>query len=118
MAQLRRDYDQFQERETTVVVVGPENADAFRDFFTEHELPFYGLPDPKHGVLKQFGQEVDIFKLGRMPAQLLIDREGIVRFVNYGKSMRDIPENKELLAEIDRLNEETRAAPHTPILQR
>jgi len=35
--------------------------------------------------------------LGRMPAQVMIDKSGKVRFVHYGHSMADIPENKELL---------------------
>ncbi|MGC9335845.1 MAG: hypothetical protein ACP5JJ_17000, partial [Anaerolineae bacterium] len=63
-----------------------------------------GLPDPKHSVLKLYGQEVDLFKLGRMPAQVLIDKEGVARFVHYGHSMSDIPENKEILALGDDLN--------------
>jgi len=32
-----------------------------------------------------------------MPAQVIINKAGKVRFVHYGHSMMDIPENKELL---------------------
>ncbi|MEN6422948.1 MAG: alkyl hydroperoxide reductase, partial [Smithella sp.] len=63
----------------------------------KEKLPFIGLPDPEHKVLKKYGQEINLFKLGRMPAQLMIDKSGKVRFVHYGHSMTDIPENKELL---------------------
>jgi peroxiredoxin Q/BCP len=66
---------------------------------------FIGLPDPDYSVLKLYGQEVNLFKLGRMPAQVIIDRDGIARFVHYGKSMSDIPSNKELLALLDSINE-------------
>lgn len=38
-----------------------------------------------------------LFKLGRMPAQMLIDKSGILRFVHYGGSMADIPPNTEIL---------------------
>jgi peroxiredoxin Q/BCP len=31
-------------------------------------LPFIGLPDPGHRVLKLYGQEMKLFKLGRLPA--------------------------------------------------
>ena len=79
-------------------MVGPENARAFAEYFKEHDLPFTGLPDPKASVLKLYGQEVNLFKLGRMPAQVLIDKAGIARYVHYGHSMSDIPENQELLA--------------------
>ena len=106
MAQLRQAYDQFESNNTEVIVVGPDNAEQFEEYFSEHDLPFVGLPDPKHRVLKTYGQEVNLFKLGRMPAQVLVDKSGTVRFVHYGKSMRDIPEPEEVLALIDDLNAE------------
>jgi peroxiredoxin Q/BCP len=97
MAQLRQDYHHFVEQNTEVVVVGPENAPAFSRYFRENELPFIGIPDPKHSVLKRYGQEVNLFKLGRMPAQVVVDRKGIARYAHYGHSMSDIPENEEIL---------------------
>ena len=106
MAQLRQDLDQFTEREIAVVVVGPEDAKKFANYFSENDLPFTGLPDPKHQVLKKYGQEVNLFKLGRMPAQLLVDKEGIVRFVHYGKSMADIPANEEIFELVDEISHE------------
>jgi len=87
------------------VVVGPESAQAFRDYWHQHDLPFVGLPDPHHSVLKLYGQEVNLFKLGRMPAQVLVDRQGIARYAHYGHSMSDIPANQELLALLDQLNQ-------------
>jgi peroxiredoxin Q/BCP len=104
MAQLRQDYAEFVARDIEVVVVGPENAEKFTDYFTKESLPFTGLPDPKASVLKLYGQEVNLFKLGRMPAQVLIDKAGVARFVHYGHAMSDIPENKELLALGDEIN--------------
>src|SRR5512139_699414 len=106
MAQLRQDYSQFVARDIEVVVAGPEDASAFADYFRKESLPFIGLPDPTASVLKIYGQEVNLFKLGRMPAQVLIDRAGIARFVHYGHSMSDIPENAEILALADMLNKE------------
>ena len=106
MAQLRHDYDKFLERQTAVVVVGPENADAFGRFFGEHDLPFTGLPDPQHSVLKLYGQEIKLFKYGRMPAQVLVDKAGMARFVHYGHDMSDIPKNEEILGLIDGLDAE------------
>ena len=101
MAQLRQDYTEFVARDTEVVVVGPEGAEAFEKYWQNEDLPFIGLPDPKHSVLKLYGQEVNLFKLGRMPAQVIINKEGIAQYVHYGKSMSDIPANEELLALID-----------------
>ena len=104
MAQLRQDYQEFVKRQTQVIVVGPEDAKAFEAYWRVHDLPFIGLPDPKASVLKLYGQKVNLFKLGRMPAQLIVDKASVVRFVHYGHSMSDIPENIELLALLDRLN--------------
>jgi peroxiredoxin len=97
MAQLRQDYKKFVKLDTEIIVAGPEKAEAFKDYWAKEKLPFIGLPDPEHKVLKLYGQEVNLFKLGRMPAQVMIDKSGKVRFVHYGYSMMDIPENKELL---------------------
>ena len=102
MAQLRQDYKKFVKLDTEILVAGPENAEAFKDYWAKEKLPFIGLPDPEHKVLKLYGQEVKIFKLGRMPAQVMIDKSGKVRFVHYGHSMSDIPENKELLDLIEK----------------
>jgi peroxiredoxin Q/BCP len=105
MAQLRQEYDQFVQRGVAILVIGPDDAKSFASYFSEHDLPFLGLPDPKHSVLKRYGQEVKLFKFGRMPAQAIIDTDGIVRYVHYGKSMRDIPDNDELLSLIDEIQE-------------
>ena len=98
MAQLRQGYEKFQTEDTVIIVVGPENAAAFARYWEENDLPFIGLPDPKHSVLKRYGQDVNLFKLGRMPAQVIIDKQGVARYVHYGHSMSDIPANEELLA--------------------
>lgn len=103
MAQLRQGYGAFQARQAEILVVGPEDSQAFSDYWEEHHLPFRGLPDPDHKILKLYGQEVNLFKLGRMPAQAIVDLGGVVRFVHYGHSMRDIPTNDELLEILDDL---------------
>jgi peroxiredoxin len=104
MAQLRQDYQEFVARNVEVVVVGPEDAKAFAAYFEKEALPFIGLPDPKASVLKLYGQEVNLFKLGRMPAQVLIDKAGVARFVHYGHHMTDILANEEILALVDQIN--------------
>jgi peroxiredoxin Q/BCP len=104
MAQLRQDFAEYEKRNTAILVVGPENATAFARYFGENSLPFTGLPDPSHSVLKTYGQEINLFKFGRMPAQVLVDRTGTARFVHYGHDMTDIPQNSEMLALIDELN--------------
>ena len=104
MAQLRRDFEKFNALNTTIVVIGPENKRAFDKYWAQNVLPFIGLPDPFHSVLKLFGQEVKIFKFGRMPAQMIVDKAGVARYVHYGNEMSDIPDNEELLEILKELN--------------
>ena len=104
MAQLRREYERFVERDAEIIIVGPEEQKAFADYWRKKALPFVGLPDPKHTVLKLYGQEVNLFKLGRMPAQVIVDKTGQARYVHYGHSMSDIPPNEEILSLLDELN--------------
>ncbi len=106
MAQLRHDNQKFINRNTQVIVLGPEEPNAFKLYWVQHNLPFIGLPDPKGSVLKLYGQEVNLFKFGRMPAQVVVDKTGTARFVHYGHSMSDIPDNNEVLALLDILNSE------------
>jgi len=111
MAQLRQDYDKFVAQDTQVVVVGPEGAEAFSMYWKQNKLPFIGLPDPTHTVLKRYGQEVNLFKFGRQPAQVTIDKDGQVRFVHYGHDPSDIPSNEEILALLKEMNERAYASP-------
>ncbi len=100
---MRHDHEEFKNRDTLIVSIGPEGAAAFKKYWQENDLPFIGLPDAEHKVLKLYGQEVKLFKLGRQPAQMLVDKQGILRFVHYGHSMSDIPTSDEMLALLDNL---------------
>ncbi len=105
MAQLRQDIEKFAAIDSEIIVVGPEDKNAFEKYFVGNNLPFIGLPDPQHSVLKLYGQEIKIFKFGRMPAMVVVDKMGIVRFVHYGNSMSDIPKNEEVLDSLKEMNE-------------
>ena len=94
----------FVKQDTILVVVGPEKAKDFQTYWRKERLPFIGLPDPQHSVLKRYGQEVNLFKLGRMPAQVIIDKSGTVRYVHYGHQMSDIPKNDELIENLKKIN--------------
>lgn len=97
MAQLRQDYKHFVKLNTEIMVVGPENAKSFQKYWMKEALPYIGLPDPEHRILKLYGQEASLFKLGRLPAQMIIDKSSTLRYVHYGHSMADIPSNKEIM---------------------
>lgn len=100
---MRRDYARFVALGAEVVVLGPDGPAAFQRLWRDEGAPFVGLSDAGSRVADQYQQEVNLLKLGRMPAVLVIDRDGRVRYSHYGNSMADIPENEELLALLERL---------------
>jgi peroxiredoxin len=106
MAQLRQDYEKFVEKGAVILVIGPDSVEDFKAYWSENDLPFIGLPDPQHSILKEYGQEIKIFRFGRMPAQMIIDKEGMLRFVYYGDSMSDIPTDEDMLNLLDKLRDE------------
>lgn len=105
MAQLRQDYQKFVDRGAEVVVIGPDGEKAFQNYWQKEGLPFVGLADPSHTVAQRYGQEVKLLRLGRMPALMVIDKAGQVRYAHYGGSMSDIPPNAEILGIVDELNQ-------------
>jgi peroxiredoxin len=104
MAQLRRDYQQFTDRNTEIIAIGPESNQQFTEWWHSHKMPFIGIADPEHAIAKTFGQQVKLLKLGRMPATVLIDKRGQITYSHYGESMSDIPESRQMLSLIDELN--------------
>jgi peroxiredoxin len=106
MAQLRQDYKQFQAAGAEVIVVGPDGRLEFEEYWQEKDLPFLGIPDPEHLVLDRYGQEFKLLRMGRMPAQAVIDQEGVLRYIHYGNAMTDIPSSDEMLAVLEKLQVE------------
>jgi peroxiredoxin len=104
MAQLRQDFKLIKNKGAEIIIIGPDDASSFRKYWAENKLPFIGLPDPKHQILKLYGQQIKIFKLGRMPAQVIVDKSGTVRFIHYGHDMADIPATEEITQILDKLN--------------
>ncbi len=100
---MRDSYPEFTKRGAEVVAIGPDNLLSFQRYWEKEKLPFIGLPDPDHQVAKTYRQEVNLFKLGRMPLNCVIDLEGNIRYVHYGSSMADIPDNETFLNVIYKL---------------
>ena len=101
---MRDEYEKFKERGAEILAVGPNPLPAFKQYWAKEQIPFIGLPDPDHLVARKYRQEVNLFKMGRMPLNCVVDAKGYVRFAHYGNSMSDIPSNEILLHVIDELN--------------
>lgn len=101
---MRDEYDHFTIRGAEILAVGPDKEDVFKRYWAREELPFIGLPNPDHSVARLYRQEVNLFKLGRMPLNAIVDITGRIRFIHYGSSMADIPSNETFFNVIDELN--------------
>jgi len=104
LARLRDEHEKFTSRGVEILAIGPNTPTVFEQYWTKEKIPFIGLPDADHAIARIYKQEVNLFKLGRMPLSCVVDTKGYIRFAHYGASMQDIPSNKELLNVIDELN--------------
>ena len=104
MARLRDSYEDFTSRGAEILAVGPDRPSSFVNYWRENNIPFVGLPDVRKTVSKLYKQEVNLFKLGRMPMNSILDRDGRLRFVHYGLIMTDIPDNETLIQVIDKIS--------------
>ena len=81
-------------------------AEDFIKFWTEHEMPFVGVPDNEHRIAEPYGQQVKLLKAGRLPALFVIDKNGLIRAKHFGSSMSDIPTDDDLFTILEKLNRE------------
>ncbi len=103
---MRQDYGEFVKRDTEVLVIGTDDRKSFEYHWVNQKYPFPGLPDPDVRVPDLYEQQVKLLKLGRMPALMVIDKSGIIRYAHYGDSMSDIPSNQLVLGLLDEINRE------------
>ena len=101
---MREDHDEFAEKGAEILVIGPEGPRRFKQVWDEQRYPFVGFADYRHTVADLYGQEVNLTKLGRMPAMLIVDKQGIIRVAHFGDNMADIPRNEDVLALLGQLN--------------
>ena len=97
MAQLRQDYDKFLALNAEIIAVGPDGPKAYQRFWEAEKMPFIGLSDVGNKTAKFYYQEFNLLKFGWVPALFILDKNGLIQFAHYGKSMADIPENDSVL---------------------
>jgi peroxiredoxin Q/BCP len=101
LARLRDDYAEFTSRAAEVIAVGPDGAREFGRYWRAQRIPFIGIPDPEHKIARLYRQEVNLFKLGRMPLVAVVNAKGLIQYAHRADSMSDIPENGALLELIE-----------------
>jgi peroxiredoxin Q/BCP len=104
MVQMGHDYAEFVKRGAEVIILGPNSPENFKRTWDIEELAMIGLSDPDSVIANSYHQEVKFMRMGRLPALLVLDKKGIIRFLHYGKSMTDIPENSQVFQILDEIN--------------
>jgi peroxiredoxin Q/BCP len=101
---MRNHYSEFISRGAEIVAVGTDSVSSFQEYWKREKIPYIGLPDPEKNVPRMYKQEVNLFKLGRMPLNCVIDTNGRMRYIHYATNMTDIPDNETFLNVIDQIN--------------
>ncbi|KAB1197529.1 MULTISPECIES: peroxiredoxin [Haloferax] len=110
---VKRRYDEFEARDTTVVSVLPDPPERAQKWQQSYDLPFPLLADPGAEVGDEFDQPTRFGALGklhdmvgRMPEAVLVDLrddDPDVVYTHRGSSPGDRPELDDLLKRIDKL---------------
>jgi peroxiredoxin len=101
---MRDHYPEFVSRGAEILAVGIDSVNSFQTYWKREKIPYIGLPDPEKNVPRLYRQEVNLFKLGRMPLNCVLDTNGRMRYVHFSSNMTDIPDNETFLNVIDKIN--------------
>ncbi|PIE97620.1 MAG: thioredoxin peroxidase [Treponema sp.] len=100
MMQLHQDIQKFEAKKIRRVVICPDKLDSIKKFTEKNTLSFDLIVDSDHLLADKYGQEVKVLKLGRMPSQLLLDKQENLIFKHYANSMSDIVDNAVILSKV------------------
>ena len=103
---MRQDYAQFRSRDAEILAIAPDTLGNARAYFQKHTLPFPGLVDNTHAVYDQYDVQSRLLSLGQRPGLFIVDKAGIVRYAYLGTQQWEIPSNREVLNQLDKLKEE------------
>lgn len=101
---LGKEIDKFKQLNAEIYAITAdrfENARRLELRYAKEAFPIYF--DRTHEIVRMLHQEVKIFKLGRLPAVMIVDGGGTIQWAYYGSDLRDIPRNKELLEVLEKL---------------
>lgn len=107
LGQFRSEYQEFADREVTVLAVSVETADETRRAIKDESIPIAFLRDPTLEVITRYGVrhyreggEPDIAR----PGVFVLDQEGVVRFAYVGAYPEDRPALGTILLALDQID--------------
>ena len=101
VAQLGRLYEQIRASGTDVIVILGDSLERAKEYATQTKAPFPVLSDPERVVYHQYELEMQFIFFQRT-ASLVIDRQGIVRYIKRTVNTLEWPkESRELLSFVE-----------------
>ena len=101
---MRDDYEQFKRQGAEIICVAPHDLTDTRQLVAELNLPFPVLADEERKVFETYDVASSAWSLGQRPGLYVIDSQGIIRFAHVGWQQWDIPRNREVLAELEKID--------------
>ncbi len=100
MMRLHRDVEMLKAKGIKLLVVCPEDEKGVEKFTKDFDFGFDFVADHKHTLADKYNQQVKILKFGRMPAQIVLNKDLEVVYSHYAKNMKDIVEEREIFSEL------------------
>ena len=101
---MRDRIEEYERREIRIVAIYGQGFDAVKSFADRESFPFLVLVDADRSVIRRYGVYVRInyesWNMAR-PSTVLVDGEGIVRFIFVGRNQRDWPTHETVFAALD-----------------
>jgi peroxiredoxin len=104
MAQLRHDYEKFQNLNTEILVMVPNGPFMINRYLDQNPTPYKILTDKGSKVAGQYFQVKQFFAIGT-PTIFVVDKNQEIKYVYYAKSALEEPNNEEPLAIIRQLSD-------------
>jgi len=100
---LREDYKKFHELDTEILAIAADTQQNAVSYFRKKNLPFPGLIDNEHAVFDLYDVQSKLISIGQRPGLFIVDKEGRVRFAQVGFQQWEIPTNKFVLEQLEKL---------------
>ena len=112
------DIDEYEWREIRVVAIYGQGFDAVKSFADRESYPFSVLVDEDRSVIRRYGVYVRInyesWNMAR-PSTVLVDGEGIVRFIFVGRNQRDWPAHEAVFEALEDAQASHGSEPDAPM---
>ncbi len=90
MVRLHQEKDFLKSKNVNLVVIVPENEAGLTKYLNNTSINLNFVSDSKHTIADKYHQAVKFLKLGRMPAQILLDKDLNVVYEHHASNMKDV----------------------------